>query len=234
MAVKAPPLLAGRRRKHASRKQTDRPGSAEIGRLTATVSAALSRRSRSACRREAGVRHRSRRRNRDCNGQPGSIMLGDVGVSAVEDLADRLQAVLLERLPDLELDRTVALAAGLPAGEAHTHDDGVDLVHHALDDLRRQSGLYSRRFGSARRRAGRAAATRARLRPRRPRRRRPGRRPARGRGTRRPQSDSVTQRSCVLLMSLTRLLTSRKQGLIRCRSSLIQARCHGGHTRPSL
>ena len=69
------------------------------------------------------------------------VVLGDVRVRAVEELAGRLEPVLLERLPDLELHGAIALATRLPAGEADAHNDSVDLLHDALDDLRRNVGL---------------------------------------------------------------------------------------------
>ncbi len=46
------------------------------------------------------------------------IVLGDVGVRLVKQIAGRLDPELLQRLAQLELDCAVAFAAGLPATEA--------------------------------------------------------------------------------------------------------------------
>lgn len=62
-------------------------------------------------------------------------MLRDVRISPVEEVASGFEPELLERATDLELDGAVALATGLPASETSPHDDGVDLMDHALDDL---------------------------------------------------------------------------------------------------
>src|SRR5207249_10503397 len=58
-----------------------------------------------------------------------------------KQLASRLEAVLLKDASDLGLHGALDLAAGLPAGEAHAHDDRVDFVHDTLDDLGRDFGL---------------------------------------------------------------------------------------------
>ena len=65
-----------------------------------------------------------------------SVVLPDVCVGAVEELAGGGQAVLLEREPHFAANGSVPVLGLTPAGEAHLPDDGVDVVDDVLDDHR--------------------------------------------------------------------------------------------------
>ena len=70
------------------------------------------------------------------------IVLADVRVGAVVQLADRRKPVVREDESQLAADFAVAGLARLPAGAAHGPDDRVDLLDDVLDDRR---GLVRRR-----------------------------------------------------------------------------------------
>lgn len=63
-------------------------------------------------------------------------MLADLGVGAVEDLALRREAAVLEDEAELLADLAVAGLALLPTGASYGTDDRVDLLDDGLDDHR--------------------------------------------------------------------------------------------------
>jgi len=62
------------------------------------------------------------------------VVLADVGVRPVVELAGRRQGVVAKDEPELLSDLTVAGQALLPAGAADRPDDRVDLLDDVLDD----------------------------------------------------------------------------------------------------
>ena len=76
------------------------------------------------------------------------VVLRHVAVRPIEELAAGLQPVLLEHLPDLQADLSVAGMTCLPPRAPDSRRDRVDVLGHALDDLR---GLVGGVLGDDRR-----------------------------------------------------------------------------------
>ena len=69
-----------------------------------------------------------------------SVVLPDICVRAVEELAGGGQAVLLEREPHFPANGSVSVLGLTPAGETNLPDDGVDVIDDVLDDHRDVAG----------------------------------------------------------------------------------------------